>query len=169
MYEMERRWKLKGQIPKDNIIRQMYIEQCYSNLKTPDVRIRKLVENDKESYFHTVKYKTDTKNSRIEIEQSIDKETYDEIFDIINKKPVKKNRYIVEISDEIYAEIDEFLDSNDIVVEVEFPDEEMMKNFEKPDWFGKEIKEKYSINHDVFSKINKTNFTWIDYLDKFNN
>ena len=130
-----------------------YIEQVYSGFN-PDTRIRHIKENDEDTYYHTVKYKLKN-NQREEIEVIISEEQYNRIYDTIDKKPVRKNRYLVEISNGLMAEIDEFKDTGDIVVEVEFPDEETMNNFIKPDWFGSEIKEKKSFNVYVFSKINR--------------
>lgn len=154
MLEIEKRYKIKGNIPFDLVKFKIYISQTYSAFN-PDVRIRYIKnEEGQEQFFHTVKYKVKN-NERIEIEQEISKIQYDMIFDSINKKPVRKNRYIVPIQDNLIAEIDEFLDSGDIIVEVEFPNEDKMKAFEKPDWFGEEIKEKESYSKYVFSKINK--------------
>lgn len=158
--EIEKRYEIRGEIPKDKIKSQMYIEQVYSvigNRKSiPDVRIRKIIQNNETQYFHTVKYKTENKNLRIEIEDSISEEEYDKIFDLVNKKPIRKNRYLISIGDGLVAEVDEFLDVNKIIVEVEFPDEETMNNFQKPNWFGNELKGKQSFSAQVFSKINNS-------------
>ena len=157
--EIEKRYEIKGTPPLNEAKSKIYIEQVYSVIgnesgSIPDVRIRK-TENDKNfEYFHTVKYKTGDKNSRIELEQNISEEEYNKIFKLINKKPVRKNRYLIPIDNELIAEVDEFLDINKIIVEVEFPDEESMKNFVKPNWFGSELKGKQSFSTQIFSKIN---------------
>ena len=82
--EIERRYDIEGEIPKDKIKSQMYIEQLYSvigdNKSIPDVRIRKIIQDNNEQYLHTVKYRTDDKNSRIEIEKPILVEEYNYIF-----------------------------------------------------------------------------------------
>jgi CYTH domain-containing protein len=160
MLEIEKQYKLNGDIPKDKLKSQYYIEQVYSNIASntsPDVRIRKITDiNGKETYFHTVKYIINTKNIREEIEQSITKEQYDRIFEFIDKKPVIKNRYLIDLDNGLIAEVDHFIDTNKIIIEVEFPNEESMNNFNsiKPDWIGDEIKNKQSYSVFVFSKIN---------------
>jgi adenylate cyclase len=154
--EIEKRYELKGDIPIDKIISKKYIEQVYSNIN-PDVRIRKIEQDENVQYFHTVKYKTEDKNSRIEIEQNISKEDYIKIFQLINKNPVRKNRYIIPIDDCLIAEVDEFLDINKIIIEVEFESEEQMNEFSKsikPNWFGDEIVGKQSFSVQVFSQLN---------------
>jgi CYTH domain-containing protein len=153
MLEIEKRYKLIGDIPKDKIKSQYRIEQVYSNI-SPDVRVRKITDIDgKESYFHTVKYILKS-GVREEIEQSITEEQYDRIFEIINKIPVIKDRYLINLGNSLVAEIDHFIDTNKIIVEVEFPDETTMNNFIKPDWIGSEINNKQSYSVFVFSKIN---------------
>lgn len=157
--EIEKRYDVnKDEIPINDIKSKIYIEQVYSvignNKGIPDVRIRKTEENGKSKYFNTVKYKTENKNSRVEIEQEIGKDDYDKIFKLIDKKPVRKNRYLIPIGDNLMAEVDEFLDTNKIIVEVEFPDIDTMDNFTPPKWFSKEIKGKQSFNAQVFSMIN---------------
>lgn len=153
MLEIEKRYKLAGDIPKDKIKSRYRIEQVYSNI-SPDVRIRKITDVDgKESYLHTVKYILKS-GVREEIEQSITEEQYDRIFETINKIPVIKDRYLIDLGNSLVAEIDHFIDTDKIIVEVEFPDEIIMNNFIKPDWMGNEINNKQSYSVFVFSKIN---------------
>lgn len=152
--EIEKRYDIKNNIPLDDIKSKTYIEQVYSNIN-PDVRIRYTKNSDgKEIYYHTVKYNTSNKNSRIEIEQNISKDLYHKIYKLIDKKPVRKNRYIIPLGNGLDAEVDEFLDTDDIIVEVEFIDEEQMNNFVKPNWFGNEIENNKSFSVQIFSKVN---------------
>ena len=152
--EIEKRYEvIKDKIPTNDITSKIYIEQMYSNIN-PNVRIRKTIENGKTEYFHTVKYKTENKNSRVEIEQNINEEDYNKIFKLIDKKPVRKNRYIIPIENGLTAEVDEFLDINKTIVEVEFSDEKEMNNFVPPSWFGSELKGKQSFSVQLFSEIN---------------
>jgi adenylate cyclase len=154
MLEIERRYKLNGEMPKDRIKSQYSIEQVYANINDPSVRIRKITDlNNKETYYHTVKYSI-KKGIREEIETEITKEQYDNIFSYIDKKPVIKDRYLVDLCDGLVAEIDYFIDENMYIVEVEFPDEQTMNNFIKPEWFGNEITKNQSYSIYVFSKIN---------------
>jgi CYTH domain-containing protein len=160
--ELEKRYELVGEIPMDLVKEKKYIEQVYASIAdrksgSPDVRIRKTEQNGDFIFSHTVKYKTDDKNSRIELEQDLPEDTYNQIFSLINKKPVRKNRYVVPLNDGLYAEIDEFLDKDVVIVEVEFPDENTMTEFnnsDKPSFIGKEIIKQQSFSAMIFSQIN---------------
>lgn len=158
MLEIEKRYNLNGDIPQDKIKTQYRIEQVYSNLASktsPDVRIRKIIDIDeKETYFHTVKYILKN-NTREELEMSITKEQYNKIFELINKKPVIKDRYLVDLDMGLTAEVDHFISEDEWIVEIEFPNEKAMNDFTtKPSWIGKEIKNKQSYSVYLFSKIN---------------
>ena len=122
MIERERRWKLNGEIPTENIIDKFIIEQTYANVK-PDLRIRKITRDDKDEFTHCAKYFIED-GDREEVEQKISKERYERIFKSINKKSVVKERTIIDISEGLHAEVDSFLDTGDIVIEVEFKTKE---------------------------------------------
>ncbi len=155
MIERERRWKLNGDIPTENIIDKFIIEQTYANVK-PDLRIRKITKENKEEYSHCAKYYIED-GDREEVEQKISKERYERIFKSINKKSVIKERTIIDISEGLHAEVDSFLDTGDIIVEVEFKTKEQKDSFSPPDWFGEEIKFNKSFSYSVFAKINNIN------------
>lgn len=161
--EIEKRYELIGEIPIDLVISKIYIEQVYSvvngkNGNIVDARIRKTDDGNNIKYYHTVKYKTDDINSRIEIESEISEQEYNDIFKIIGKTPLKKNRYIIPIGNGLNAEIDEFLDKNVSIIEVEFPTESDMEKFSnlenKPKFIGNEIVKKMSFSLAVFSELN---------------
>jgi CYTH domain-containing protein len=156
MIEREKRWKLKSEPPSDKIVDKFIIEQTYAtNNSNPSVRIRKITRDNSEEFSHCVKYSLDKTNEREEVEQKISKERYNRIFDAIDKKPIVKERTIVNIGDNLVAEIDKF-ETGEIIVEVEFPTVESMNSFSIPDWFGSVIKEK-SFSYSVFCKINNIN------------
>lgn len=158
MIEREKRWKLKSNPPFDKISDKFTIEQIYAtNNSNPSVRIRKITRDNSEEFSHCVKYNLSKTNEREEIEQKISKERYERIFEAIDKKPIIKERTIVDIGDNLVAEIDKF-ETGEIVVEVEFPSVESMNNFSIPEWFGSEIKEK-SFSYSVFCKINNINLS----------
>lgn len=157
MIERERRWKINNinDIPSDKIIDKFLIAQTYAYYK-PDLRIRKITRDGKEEYSHCAKYFIED-GDREEVEQKISQERYDRIFNSINKNPVIKERIIIDIGDDLYAEVDNFQDLDDIVVEVEFKNKEQKDSFISPDWFGKEIESNKSITYSVFAKINNIN------------
>ncbi len=160
MIEREKRWKLNSNspIPTDAIKDKFSITQTYANFN-PDVRIRKINRDNSEEFYHTVKYSLPKTNEREEIEQKISKERYERIFDAIDKKPVIKERIIVDIGNGLIAEVDKFEEDNNIVIEVEFPTIELMQEFIKPDWFGEEIKSNKSFTYSMFAKINNINIS----------
>lgn len=167
MIETEKRYHVNLEdVPQDDIKSKININQTYSHFD-PDVRIRKINDGEKDTYFHTVKYFLKN-NQREEIEQPITEDQYNRIFSSIDKKPVNKDRYFVDLDNGLTAEVDNFLDTGDMVVEVEFPDKESMDSFVKPDWFGDEIKEKQSFSVQVFSKINSNrNDIYEDIRNKY--
>lgn len=164
MIEKEKRWYLNRNIPQDKILSVKHISQVYANFN-PDTRIRKTIENNNISYSHTVKYFIDNDN-REEIEQSISEESYNNIFNFINKKPVVKDRYIIDIGDGLIAEVDHFVGNDKWIVEVEFSDDETMNNFVKPDWFGEEVEKGKQFNKQIFSSIN-SNDVYAELRNKY--
>lgn len=152
MIEREKRWKLNGEFPKDKSKEVKRIQQTYFNFN-PDIRVRKITQNNNDTFFHTVKYNLKDGN-REELEHRISKERFDKILETTNKKPVTKDRYIIDLENGLKAEIDDFLDNENIIIEVEFPTEELMNNFVKPDWFGEEIKNNKSFSIQMFNRIN---------------
>ena len=52
--EIERRWKLKGDIPSEYTEKKT-IEQVYAHF-SPDVRIRKLTKDETDTFYHYCKY-----------------------------------------------------------------------------------------------------------------
>ena len=81
---------------------------------------------------------------REEIEKEISREYY-ELF-LHNKigNTVKKMRYPLHAENGLIYELDIYQDILEglLVVEVEFPNEEIANNFVKPDWFVEEITSK---------------------------
>lgn len=166
MIEKEKRWYLNGTIPEDKIVAVKHIIQSYANFN-PDVRVRSTKENDITIYSHTVKYFIDN-NNREEIEQEISEDIYNTIFNYIGKNPVVKDRTVVDINNGLFAEVDKFQDENKIIVEVEFPDDDVMNSFIKPDWFGDEVEPGKQFNKQIFSKINESDDIYAKLRNKYN-
>ena len=151
-YEIEKRWYVEGNIPQENIKRTIKISQTYAN-KNPDIRIRKSIEDNKTVYTHCVKYNI-AKDVKVELETEITEKQYNDIFKYINKKPIEKERLVIDIGNGLIAEVDKFIDADKIIVEVEFDTEEDMKSFDPPAWFGKEIPNGQMYNALVFKALN---------------
>lgn len=148
MIERERKFELIGEIPLELICNSVDIEQVYTNSNvnySPYNRIRKTIGSENTEYTHCTKYDIAEDNSREEIEFSISENQYGRILNLIDKNPIKKKRVFVllPIQDECQkiAEVD-FYEDGDVVIEVEFSNEEEMENFIIPDWFGLEILDK---------------------------
>lgn len=163
MIEREKRYNLKNNdlslIPPQQITSKIKIEQIYTNTNiknSPSTRIRKSYTEEMTSYSHCSKYKIE-ENVVEEIETFIAQNQYERIFELVNKEPIKKERWNVQVGDNssyFIAEVDIYLDDNKIVVEVEFMNDESMESFIPPSWFGEEIKEKKSYSYEKFCEIN---------------
>jgi CYTH domain-containing protein len=154
MIEKEKRWYLNGELPMDDLLSKKKISQVYSNF-SPDVRIIETVENDISTYTHTVKHFIND-NDREEIEQYISDTSYNRILKLIDKKPLVKDRFLFDLGNNLIAEVDHFIDTDEWIVEVEFSDDKTMNDFQKPNWFGNEVDKGKQFNKQVFSLINSS-------------
>lgn len=119
------------------------IEQGYL-CTNPVVRIRK----SNEDYILTYKSKFGIPKeaqaaAKIcnEVEVPLNREGYRHLKKKIDGHMIQKVRYLVPLDHGLKAEIDVFSGYLEglAFVEVEFPDENMARAFEKPDWFDKDV------------------------------
>ena len=139
MIEMEKKYLVK-EIPDLKNRTSHRICQGYLNIDSePILRIRKYDEN----YFLTYKFKLDNTsiNACTEYELPITEKAYNNLLAKVDGKMVNKVRYEINIQNNLIAELDIF--ENELkglkIVEVEFSSEEEAKNFNPPDWFGKDV------------------------------
>ena len=151
--EIEKKYKVK-ELPKEY---ELYcckeIEQGYI-CENPVVRIRKIEEQHKNEgknkieYILTYKSKIGLKenievNAQVshELEVPLTKEGYEHLKKKIDGNLIRKKRYIIPLLEELKAELDIFEGYLEglVIVEVEFPNEEVVEQFVAPDWFGKEV------------------------------
>lgn len=146
--EIERKYAIKY-LPEDITIEQVIeMEQAflYKDANT-HIRIRKMQTKEGINYIYTVKTKGDisySKNqvsSKYEIESNITKEYYETLLSRKISNKIIKTRIVVPIQNNLKVEIDIYYDylQGFLTAEVEFPNEEEAKQFEKPDWLGEEI------------------------------
>lgn len=149
--EIERKYAIKT-LPDDIKISGIKdIEQAfiYKDNNT-HIRIRKVTNRKEQStnYIYTIKTKGDIQykdNSSVgqkyEIENLISKEEYKELLTRKISKIINKTRINVPIENDLVVEIDIYYDYLDgmLTAEIEFPNEEIAEQFDKPDWLGEEL------------------------------
>ena len=90
----------------------------------------------------TMTLKGGTGNTRTEIEWQIEPERFAAAWPLTRGRAVEKVRYRIPLlASGLVAELDVFSGRHSglVVVEVEFPDERSMADFEPPDWFGEDV------------------------------
>ena len=148
--EIERKYAV-NYLPEDLQIRDIiHIEQAfiYRDINTV-IRIRK-IQNKKSNtieYIYTVKTKGDIESNYInmakvyEIESHIQEKEYNELLKNKVSNMIVKKRMVIPIENKLNVELDIYEDYLDglLTAEIEFPNEEIANNFEKPEWLGEEI------------------------------
>lgn len=133
------------------------IEQGYLCIK-PTVRIRK------SSTEYTLNYKWKQKGvqdtiaiQNIEYTMPLTKENYEVLVNKIENNLIKKDRYKIPIENGLTVELDIFHGNLEglVFAEIEFPNIEVAKSFEKPDWLGKDITFDKRFDNTLLSKIER--------------
>ena len=140
--EIERKFKVK-KVPQEilDTIKPLELVQTY--LEAPEGQERRVRAINNEKFVVTVKIPKVSSNGLIreELEKEITKEDYELFLSQQKGTQIKKKRYKVPADNDLTYEVDIYEDELEglLVVEVEFPTEELANNFEAPDWFGKEV------------------------------
>lgn len=118
-------------------IKSEEILQAYLEIGKIEKRVRKRGN----SYFYTVKTIEKSDLFRGEEEKKITKKEFDELMVLRIGNSVSKRRYEIPIQNDLIAELDIYNEALEglRIVEVEFPNIEMAKNFIAPEWFGEEV------------------------------
>ncbi len=152
--EIERKYAV-NYLPKElKITNIIDIEQAfiYKDAKTV-IRIRKIQNKKSNSieYIYTVKTKGDIQHQKdanianaYEIESYIQEEEFNKLIKNKISSIIRKTRMVIPIGDNLNVEMDIYKDylQDLITAEVEFPSEDIAKNFQKPDWLGEEMQYK---------------------------
>ena len=152
--EIERKYAV-NYLPKElKITNIIDIEQAfiYKDAKTV-IRIRKIQNKKSNSieYIYTVKTKGDIQHQKdanianaYEIESYIQEEEFDKLIKNKISSIIRKTRMVIPIGDNLNVEMDIYKDylQDLITAEVEFPSEDIAKNFQKPEWLGEEMQYK---------------------------
>lgn len=173
--EIERKYAVKYFPENLKITNILDIEQAfiYKDAKTV-IRIRKIRDkkSDDIKYIYTVKTKGDIayhKDSTVanayEIESYIQEEDFNEFIKKRISSIIRKTRMIIPIENNLKVEMDIYKDylQNLITAEVEFPNEDIVNNFQKPEWLGEEMKYKELSN---WRLSNMTKEEWMEKVTK---
>ena len=152
--EIEKKYAVNYLPENLKIVNILDIEQAfiYKDAKTV-IRIRKIRDkkSDDIKYIYTVKTKGDIayhKDSTVanayEIESYIQEEEFNKLIKNKISSIIRKTRMVIPIGDNLNVEMDIYKDylQDLITAEVEFPSEDIAKNFQKPDWLGEEMQYK---------------------------
>jgi CYTH domain-containing protein len=139
--EIEKKFKVK-KLPTELLktITPLNLTQTY--LEAPKGEERRVRAINNEKFVMTVKRSTSQDGLiREEIEKEISKEDYELFLHQQVGTQIKKKRFKIPADNDLTYEVDIYEDDLDglMVVEVEFPTEEMANSFEKPDWFGRDV------------------------------
>lgn len=167
--EIERKYAVKSLPNEIKISKIIDIEQAYiyKDINTI-IRIRKVTDKKEKTtnYIYTVKTKGDIeyKNnydvaSKYEIESNISEEEYNKLMERKISNVINKTRIVVPIEENLKVEIDIYYDYLDglLTAEIEFPNEEMAKTYQKPAWLGEELGYKELSNRKL-SQMTKEEF-----------
>lgn len=132
-YEIERKFLVKY-IPDLTNSKVSYIKQAYIS-NNPVLRIRQ--QDDK--YIFT--FKGFGKMKRVEFEENLSKEEFENLYTKIENNPIIKKRYFIQLECGHVAELDIYEENLQgfINVEVEFKDLSSANDFIPPDWFGEDV------------------------------
>ena len=138
MIEIEKTFLVKTLPQNLSSYKSFKIKQGYISSTAPVLRIRQ--KGDKFELTKKLPIKPNDWSSSEEINIPLTKEEFDKLWPL-TQKSLQKTRYLIPLSNNLMAELDVFEQKlNGLAwVEVEFSSEEEMNNFQKPDWFGKDI------------------------------
>lgn len=134
--EIERKFLVKGKF-KSFAIEKIKIVQAYIS-SVPEHTVRVRIKGEKG--FITIKGKSNKSGtSRYEWEKEIPVGEVNELLELCEPGVIDKTRFIVDETNGLKFEVDEFYGDNEglIIAEIELPSED--HTFEKPEWLGEEV------------------------------
>ncbi|MBV8967884.1 MAG: CYTH domain-containing protein [Verrucomicrobia bacterium] len=140
--EIERKFLVVGTPPVTGAcgraVAQGYLAIADRDGAPLEIRIRR-IEPDK--FF--LSFKSSGGQTRAEIELPLTAEQFDQLWPYTESYRLEKKRFLIELSDSLRAELDEYEGALHglRVVEVEFPSVASAEAFVPPAWFGAEITE----------------------------
>ncbi|MBG7630595.1 MAG: CYTH domain-containing protein [Bacteroidetes bacterium] len=134
--EIERKFLVKGDF-KNLAVKSYQIAQGFlSTVPERTVRVR---IKDHQGFLTVKGIGNASGLTRFEWEKEISIEEANSLLAICEPAIIKKTRYIIPASNDLFFEVDEFLGSNVglLIAEIELPEETTF--FKKPDWLGTEV------------------------------
>lgn len=135
--EIERKFLVKNFEFKKWAIKKIIITQGFLST-VPERTVRVRISN--QQAFLTIKGKSNASGtSRFEWEKEILPTEAENLLQICEPTIIKKIRYIIPIENNLFFEVDEFLEENKglTIAEIELQFE--TQKFKKPNWLGKEV------------------------------
>ena len=137
--EIERKFVVK-KLPDLTNITPLDLTQTY--LKAPEGEERRVRSINNKTFVMTIKRPISSDGlTREEVEKEISKEDYELFLTQKIGNTIHKTRYKIPAGNGLVYELDIYHDKLKglEIVEVEFSSEKEAKEFENPDWFGKEV------------------------------
>ena len=137
MQEIERKFLVKNDEYKLEAARVHHIVQGYLN-RDPQRTVRVRIKDG--SAFLTIKGASNqTGTTRFEWEKEIPVDEARALLQLAEPGIIEKVRYDIPVNDNLFFEVDEFLDENEglTLAEIELPNEHT--SFDKPAWLGEEV------------------------------
>ena len=134
--EIERKFLVNGDFKKFAIKKHEIAQGFLSTVPERTVRIR---IKDQQGFITVKGIGNASGASRFEWEKEISADEAKSLLAICEPTIIKKIRYIIPTSNNLFFEVDEFLDENKglLIAEIELPTESTL--FDKPSWLGKEV------------------------------
>lgn len=135
--EIERKFKVKNLPENLESFPSKSIKQGYLYIGEDGTEIR--VRQKGEKFLKTTKGGQGMNRSEEEI--TITKEEFEKFWPETEGRTLEKTRYEIPLGENVLTELDIYGGNLDglIVVEVEFPSEEVANNFVPPEWFGEDV------------------------------
>ncbi|MBI9040020.1 CYTH domain-containing protein [Lutibacter sp.] len=147
--EIERKFLVKGDYKKFTTSSYKISQGFLSSDPERTVRVR---VRDTKGFITVKGISNNSGTTRFEWEKEISLPDAENLLAICEPSIITKIRHIVPTTNNLFFEVDEFMDKNDglVIAEIELPDENFI--FEKPIWLGKEVTGEIKYFNSVLSK-----------------
>lgn len=143
--EIERKFLTFSDEYKNHLLegsKPVLIEQAYLSIE-PEIRIRKVTFQGKSAYWWALK-SSNTGLVRDEVELLICEWQFESLSKHVKTNWLAKKRTLLDVTSDdglIVADVNEYEGKLNglVMIEVEFENEELAKDFIPPEWFGEEV------------------------------